>query len=289
MTDLVVSGISSSALSRGVKSGKYIKICSGIYVTREPTAQELIRLLLHRYPGARITGPTAAQLYLGQQLTKPVYIAHLNPLPRSPYFKATRTRRLAAVMQKSFAVHIPCLAAELLDDTTALELLETFYARRDGQTYLERHNAGSRISPRVRDLIARAAIGTDSDAERRLTRALKQAGLQVRNNVCLGSYYWDIFIPELNVLVEVDGYTYHNSDNRLTFTKDRWKGNDAVLAGYILLRYSGSCIAYELRRVVKQMLSARQLPVSMPTTGVWTWHWLFVREANPDFDINFSS
>lgn len=289
MTNFVVTGVSSATLSRGAKSGRYIKVCSALYLTREPTPHELLTLLVERYPGPRVTGPTAAQIYLGQELSFPLHVAHRSQLPQSPYFHAYRTKKLKALVKNGFAIHIPCLAAERLDDATATTLLETFYARRDGPRYLKRHNEGVRFSPRVRSLIELAALGTDSEVEKILSHALTEAGLRVTNNVRLGAYYWDIVIPELNVIVEIDGFSFHTSDNRLTFAKDRWKGNDATLAGYILLRYSGSCIVYELPRVVDQILSVRERPVPMPEHGVWTWHWLFVREADQDQYTIYSS
>lgn len=289
MDELVVTGVSASALTRGVQSGRFKKVCAGLYLTREPTPRELLYLLLERYPGLRIAGLSAAQLYLKQELTLPLHIAHRSSLPHSSYFQAVRTKRLASLLVDGIKVLIPSLAAETLDDSTALQLLETVYAKRTGPHYLTRHNKGIRLSPRVRELIEQAAIGTDSEAEKKLSRALQKAGLTVHHNVLLGAYYWDLVIPELNVIVEVDGYGFHNSDNRLTFAKDRWKGNDAVLAGYILLRYSGSCITYELDRVVEQILSARLVPQAMPEHGVWTWHWLFVRNPDRDHEFLYSS
>lgn len=66
-----------TTLSRGAKTGRYIKVCSTLYLTREPTPHELLTLLVERYPGLRVTGPTAAQIYLGQELSFPLHVALL--------------------------------------------------------------------------------------------------------------------------------------------------------------------------------------------------------------------
>ncbi|WCV10703.1 hypothetical protein [Corynebacterium silvaticum] len=86
-----------------------------------------------------------------------------------------------------------------MDDEAAIELLEEAYKGKNG---LERLESTTRKLPnRTRRLIAQAAIGTDSPAEKNLIYALRGAGLQCTNNVLIGDYRWDIKVG--NVLIEV--------------------------------------------------------------------------------------
>lgn len=289
MTTLVVTGISSSAIYRGVASGRYVKICNRVYLHRDPTARELLAVLSARWPGLLATGKSAAELYLGQELTLPLTVAHDQRLPSSTYFTGVRTKRLSSLCVDGIDAHIPCLAIEHLDDDAlAITVLENFYRRRQGNAFVERDNAGTRLSARAKALLSRAALATDSGAERILIRALKERGLRVENNVYMGAYYWDIYLPQLNAIIEIDGYSVHRADNRTVFIRDRWKGNDAVLAGYIFLRYTGTCIKWELQRVVDNILSARKAPVPMPEQGVWDWHEGILREAYPEQGFELS-
>ncbi|WP_165241533.1 endonuclease domain-containing protein [Corynebacterium lizhenjunii] len=193
-----------------------------------------------------------------------------------------RSRLLRHVWMGEFRVHVPCLAVEHLDEEPAIALLEMAYANRRGRDLAERHVAGLRLPARSRALLSKAAIGADSGGEVVLTRALREVGLTVLNNVYLGAYWWDIYVPKLKLLVEVDGYEYHRSENLETFVRDRAKANDAVLAGFVVLRFTGSCVTHELDRVVQQILSVRTVPNPLPTEGVWDWHWVFVRAAHPE-------
>ncbi|MBC3186107.1 DUF559 domain-containing protein [Corynebacterium sp. zg-331] len=277
MRNLIVSGVDRSTVRRRVKAGTYYKVCKGLYLTRAPTARELLGVLLATFPAARATGCTAEQLFYRRELSFPLQLVSTRDMPDMDGVEWFRSRRSAFVWMGEYRVHLPCLAIEYLEEPRAIALLEHVYKNRNGKRAIEKHAAGVRFPARSRDLLRKAVIGADSGGETVLIRALKNAGLAVENNVFLGAYWWDIYVPELNLLVEVDGFKYHSSENLEIFVRDRAKANDATLAGYVVLRFTGSCVANELDRVVAQILSVRTMPNPLPTQGVWEWHWIFRR------------
>ncbi|MDD7582903.1 endonuclease domain-containing protein [Corynebacterium sp. 32222D000AT] len=278
MDDIVVSGVDAKTLWRRAAAGVYVKIAKGLYLTREPTPGELLAIAMRRWPQAVATGPTAREIYLGQPLSFPLHLAAPRKLPRSAYVSGYRTQRLAALQVEGARVHIPALTIDYCTDEEAVELLEQAYRGRKAKSVLEQHIAGRRLSKRARGLIGRASIGSDSPLERKLVRALRDAGYRVDTNVQVGQYFFDLHLPELKMLIEVDGYQFHTAESPDTFIRDRWKANEATLAGYTVLRYSGSCVHYHLKRVVKQVTQPR--PAPMASNGVWNWHSGIIREVS---------
>lgn len=278
MDDIVVSGVDAKTLWRRAAAGVYVKIAKGLYLTREPTPGELLAIVMRRWPRTAATGPTAREIYLGQPLSFPLHVAASRKLPRSAYVVGYRTRRLAVLYVEGVRVHIPAQAIDHCTDEEAIELLEQTYRGRKAKSALERHNSGLRLSKRARGLIGRASIGSDSPLERKLVRALRDAGHRVETNVLVGQYFFDLHLPELKMLIEVDGYQFHTAETPDAFIRDRWKANEATQAGYTVLRYSGSCVHYHLERVVKQVTQPRPAPMS--SSGVWNWHSGIIREVS---------
>lgn len=97
--------------------------------------------------------------------------------------------------------------------------------------------AGSRGVARARAVVAAAADGAASEAERRLGRLLTEAGLGgFRRNLRIGSAVADLAYPDARVLIEVDGWAWHTDTVR--FQRDRSRQNDLVLADWTVLRFT---------------------------------------------------
>ena len=87
----------------------------------------------------------------------------------------------------------------------------------------------------------------------------------------IGPYRWDLVLEEHKVAIEVDGYAYHNGENRQRFEIDRQKLNDAVQRGYQPLHFTAATIEHHLDVAVHQVLAVvngRREFVEPP----WRWH-----------------
>jgi very-short-patch-repair endonuclease len=90
--------------------------------------------------------------------------------------------------------------------------------------------------PMRRLLAAEQAPGyTQSEAERRLKRVIKDAGIEwpVFNQPLLG-YRPDALWPRQKVILEVDGYGFHG--HRQAFERDRARDARLIAAGYVVIR-----------------------------------------------------
>jgi very-short-patch-repair endonuclease len=78
---------------------------------------------------------------------------------------------------------------------------------------------------------------TRSEAERRLKRIVKAAGIEWPVfNTSLEGIRPDAYWPRLRVIVEVDGYPFHG--HWAAFQRDRARDNRLVAAGYVVLRFT---------------------------------------------------
>ncbi|MHC1560487.1 DUF559 domain-containing protein [Actinomycetospora sp. C-140] len=125
--------------------------------------------------------------------------------------------------------------AELMDRALLTERVTLDALQRAHRTRLGR--PGSRTVAR---LLALAAGGARSEAERRLHRLLRAAGVAgwvADHRVVLPRYgqaVLDVAFPDARVLVEVDGWAYHR--DLPAFRRDVARQNALVLAGWTVLR-----------------------------------------------------
>lgn len=276
MKELVVSGLNPDELRSALVKGKIIKIRHGLYTWRKPTPLELARILHDKMPGIMIAGKSAVELYSDRKLTFPLHCAYEHPLKDSEWVKMQRTRQKTTFSHAGVPVQNPLLAAGEVDEAAAVAMLEKRYQKRRGKQELEKEWATiSRVPARVKELVTKSAIGADSEAERKVARALQKRGKKVQVNHQIGPYLWDIVVGK--VAVEIDGYDYHKAEDLGTFIKDRWKGNYAALKGYTVLRYSGSCVKHHLVDVVQQIIEADEDRTNFTShvhKPVWQWHWI---------------
>lgn len=272
MNSLVVSGMAKNTLNRKVKSGEVIKVARSLYLSREPKPVELAEVLMGRFPKAVFTGLTACQIMTGRPLTFPLHLAADYFLPKSTYFFGSRTTLLDHWNYGNLRAQVGILAAQHLEHADAIAFLESVYASKNGRSQLEQDLARmTRIPKSVRELIEFAATGSDSGPERDLVKQLRNAGIEVRTNYLLGSYLWDLYLPKLGILVEVDGYDFHR--NLTDLIRDNWKSNDGQLRGFTVLRYSASCVKNYMPLVVEQILTAKSPNLNGAAhRNVWSWH-----------------
>lgn len=114
---------------------------------------------------------------------------------------------------------------------------------------------------------------------------LRKAGLEVIPNFRFGPYTWDAGFPTVSTLTDLGSFRFHGPD---TFIVDRWKTNQAEMAGWGHLRFTDFCLSdtqsrstavNEIGRMVEHRGSVRDtrrhprpVPGRVITDGVWKFH-----------------
>jgi very-short-patch-repair endonuclease len=110
----------------------------------------------------------------------------------------------------------------------------------DGLQRAHHARLGRPGSVTVARLLALAAGGARSEAERRTHRLLRTAGVTgwlADHRICVPGYgaaVLDLAFPAARVLVEIDGWAYHR--DLPAFRRDQDRQNALVLAGWTVLR-----------------------------------------------------
>jgi very-short-patch-repair endonuclease len=95
---------------------------------------------------------------------------------------------------------------------------------------------------------------TDSDLERRFLRLIRAAGLPIpltQRSVC--GHRVDFYWPELRLVVETDGLTYHRTPAQQA--RDRHRDQAIAAAGLIPLRFTHHDVVREPERVIETVSS----------------------------------
>lgn len=241
-SQLLDAGLTSAAIGRRVRSGRLRSLHRGVYLVgplAPPSAYPLAAVLAGG-PNALLSHWNAAVLW-GLWPRAAAGIVHVS-VPgtgrsRRPGIHFHRIRTPAS-SERAMVEGIPttspgrtladvaglCGSRELehmlavasregLIDSHELAVLPDRYPRRPGMAML-------------RALLTEAS-GPDltrSEAERRCLAMLRSARLpRPHTNVPMGVYELDLFWPDLNVAIEVDGRVFHDKPDR--FERDREKDN----------------------------------------------------------------
>lgn len=152
-------------------------------------------------------------------------------------------RRGAAVMERA-----------LLSGRVTLDALRTAHRQRMGRPG----------SATVARLLVLAAGGARSEAERRVHRLLRDAGVTgwlADHRVTVprvGVAVLDIAFPAARVVVEVDGWAYHR--DLPAFRRDHARQNALVLAGWTVLRVDWHALEADPDAVLEMITAATTAP-----------------------------
>ncbi|RTL67467.1 MAG: DUF559 domain-containing protein [Pseudonocardiaceae bacterium] len=159
-----------------------------------------------------------------------------------------------------------------------LTTLEAAVVLPDGSAFLDRalqrhvrlptlhrahsRNLGMRGSAAAGRLLAAAADGAGSAAERLLVRLLRGAAIEgwVLAHP-FGPFVVDVAFPGARVAIEVDGWAWHVDAER--FATDRRKGNALVAAGWTLLRFTWHDLTTAADRVLAEIRAALALMIAV--------------------------
>ncbi|RSZ62416.1 DUF559 domain-containing protein [Corynebacterium hylobatis] len=273
--DLNAQGISRHKITKLVDAGQLHRVDHGIYCTSRPSGDYLLRALQRSRPQLVFTGKTAWQVYEKKHISVPVHalVARDARRPDATYLRTARAAARPHRIVDGLRIATPVRAAldmSAEDENWAVWLLEKQYPGATGQAQLEEDLAVFKEIPkRLRELVARAAVGGDSMTERILFRVLRERGIVMEQNKKIGHYFRDGVSEKHRLIIEVNGHEYHH--RRQELIKDYWKANDAHIRGYRHLTYSEVCIDMHLPSVVAQIeaLIAGEERLSAP---VWDWH-----------------
>ena len=239
---LLELGLSGPAIQRRLQAGYLRTVHRGVYrigPIESPRMMEMAAVLAGG-PSALLSHASAADMWGLARVASPhpvhVTVPQVGGRCRegiifhsAPGMAADERSRVDGVPVTSVPRTIIDLAASM-----GSRELELALARAEDQGLVDRaqlHNMVDRYSRRpgmalIRRLLqAGEAPGlTRSEAERRCLDLIRKAGLpKPHTNVSVGPYELDFFWPDLDIALEIDGWTYHSSRRR--FEGDRRKDN----------------------------------------------------------------
>lgn len=122
----------------------------------------------------------------------------------------------------------------------------------DLRAALDDHGGEAGVA-RLRQILDRRTFTyTRSELERAFLPLVREAGLPVpRTSVHLDGHEVDFWFPDLRLVVETDGLTYHRTPAQQA--KDLVRDQDHGASGLATLRFSHAQIRYEPQRVVRTL------------------------------------
>jgi very-short-patch-repair endonuclease len=272
-TQLLAAGVAASSIDRRLRAGRLHPVHRGVYlvghVAMPDGAPEMAAVLAYGR-GAVISHHTAT--FWWQFLPHPaeqrpidITVAGRHPGRRSDI----RVHRVASLARRDFwirdSVPITTPARTLLDLAAVASADELDRAFAEAQVLrlvdargLEdqiARNLGRRGLCALRRLIDDGPGPTRNEAERRLLRLVRDAGLpEPRVNTRIGRYEVDFLWPEHRLAVEIDGFAAHG--NRRAFERDRNRDAALAAAGYTVLRITWRQLVGRPEAVVARIAAA---------------------------------
>ncbi|MBT0566667.1 type IV toxin-antitoxin system AbiEi family antitoxin domain-containing protein [Williamsia sp. CHRR-6] len=243
-------GLSGSAVGRRVDNGEWRCVGRGIYVVddRRLDDRARMRIACARVGEGAVLAGSAAAWWHGIAGSAPRVIAVIAPRGRSggriPGLRLTH-RELdprdvvelsgLRVVTSEFAVleAAACEADVALLDVSLLRRRVTL----DGLWAVHRRYPLRRGATSARRVLEAAQSGARSEAEHRVHRVLRQAGINGwQANVEVDGYVGDLVFVQARLIVEIDGMAFHS--DAAAFQRDRSRQNALVNVGWRVLRFT---------------------------------------------------
>lgn len=276
-------GIGRYKVQSLLKEKRLFKLCRDLYV--DDLSPYEVAQAITSYFSAILTGRSAAQLHLNLTLTFPIHAEGSRRIDAET-FTITRSRLPSRTEIEGLPV-VEALWAARAAPKFAQHILEHHYAGNDGNERLAADlSRMSKVPAWLRDLIKQTPTASRSELERQVARPLLQRGYHVQMNRFVGPYCFDILLPQWKIAIEVDSAMYHH--NGKSFISDRWKGNSGAVHGWIVLRFTDTCVEYLLDSVLQEIEQAitwvkagrphRNYQPGFPASlKAWEWNPIFGR------------
>jgi very-short-patch-repair endonuclease len=253
---LLQAGFSSETIQRRMAAGRLHPVHRGVYaVGRSDLGRygEFMAAVLACGPRAVLSHTAAGELW--GMVTRTAKIHATSPSLVRVTGVATHRRLLQPreiTRRHNIPVTRPLLT--LIDMATQLTQpqLESAISEADAQGLIHATELPSLLagSPRRPGLAALKAVATtwfrrtDSDLERRLLQIIRNAGLPIPlTQHWVNGHRVDFYWPELGLVVETDGLTYHRTS--ASQLADRRRDQAHEIAGLTQLRFSNSQVRHE--------------------------------------------
>jgi very-short-patch-repair endonuclease len=260
--DLLACGLSPKGISHRVARGRLHRLHRGVYAVGDlalpslaPFAAVLatcgVNAVLSHWSAARVWrlieggegGDVHVVMACGQARRRPGLVVH-------------RTLSLAdSDVERHRGLRVTSVARTLRDlaprtPLTRLERLVAEALRSQLVTVGELDEV-----PKLRRIVEGGAQLTRSEAERRLLRLVRRAGIPLpQTNVRVAGFEVDAYWPAHRLVVEVDGFAFHG--DRVAFERDRMKGLALQRAGVTLVRVSPRLIDRQPEQVVATIVGS---------------------------------
>jgi very-short-patch-repair endonuclease len=273
---LLEAGVSSSAASRRIASGRLHRVHPGVFLVGHPVAPPLaleLAALLVSGPGSVLSHDTAARLWglRSAGLAGAIDVTVVGRCPsRRPGVRAHRTVRLdRADLRHRHGLALTSPARTIVDlaarvSPRELERVLADAAGRRLASGAEVRAAFARAprrrgAPALCVLLAATPKLTRSEAERDFLGLVRSARLpEPQTNVRLGRFEVDCLWRAQCLVVEIDGFTYHSGAR--AYDRDRVRDDELEAAGYRVRRVTYSQIRDDPHATVARVARALAAP-----------------------------
>ncbi len=262
------AGLSESAVGRKLQSGQWRRCGPGVYFAddRPFTLAARIRAAVWARGPQAVASGLAAAWWLDLMTTAPECIEVT--VPRNSHGRAApgcriRRRDLDGhdVVERR-GLRVTALPLTVLEAATRRgggpAVMDRALQRRLGLVDLQRaqrRNRGRQGSKAAQRLLAAAAGGARSEAERLFVALMQQAGITGwLANQRVGPYEVDFVFGGPRVAVEIDGYAFHSDPS--DFQYDRQRQNYLILHGWTVLRFTWLDLVTQPQRVIAEVRAA---------------------------------
>jgi very-short-patch-repair endonuclease len=242
---LIARGVSEPAIDYHVAAGRLSVVHRGVYAVGHdaiPVRGRLVAALLVSRPGSALSHGVGAALHKFFPSMPP--FVEITTTPKAPRsrpglifhesraFETCRVYGLPVTTPLRTLLDLAATRPEAEVERACSEALVLGLV--SGEQLATQRGPGSAVLAR---LAGDGVAPTRSELERRFLRAIGQAGLpQPQVNAKLGRYKVDFLWPEQRLVVELDGWRFH--DHRIAFERDRIRDAELQLAGYAVVRFT---------------------------------------------------
>jgi very-short-patch-repair endonuclease len=268
---LLEFGLTRHAIAHRVRIGKLRRLWRGIYAVgeREPSREGWwMAAVLAAGPGAALSHESAAQLWGIRRWTRgPIHVSvPLTAFRTRAGIHIHRRAALAPVRHKGIPVAGVVDAIVDIAPAVSVDELETVIGEADIRRLtdpekLRRALDGIPSRPGVakvrRTLDRRTYVMTHTHLERRFLPLVRRAGLPPpQSQRHIGRARVDFVWPELELVIETDGLTYHRTAAQQA--EDLRRDHTHAAEGRTPLRFSHGQIRYEAGHVLEVLTAVRQ-------------------------------
>jgi very-short-patch-repair endonuclease len=254
---LLAIGFSADAIKHRVKAGRLHPKYRGVYAVGRPELTrhgEWMAAVLACGPGAALSHSSAAALWeIRPDLRGTIEISGRTTYER-PGITAHRRRRFEATRRLNIPVTSPVQTLLDLSGTLTDDELEAAVNEADKRNLISADKLRAALEGRARParlrrlLDRRTFVLTDSALERHFRPLALRAGLpKPLTRAQVNGYRVDFYWPELRLVVETDGLTYHRTPAQQT--TDRRRDQIHAAAGLTTLRFTHAQVRFDQSHV----------------------------------------